>query len=93
MTVQKPEIHGPPAYYTQDWNEARASVQKLSALKPQLVITGHGVAMHGVEMQEALAKLAANFDQIALPEHGKYLDRPASIGSGREYDLGDTKRN
>jgi glyoxylase-like metal-dependent hydrolase (beta-lactamase superfamily II) len=93
VALQKPEIHGPPAYYTQDWAEAKASVRTLSALEPDLVVSGHGVAMRGEEMKQALAQLASGFDTIAAPEHGKYLERPAGIGSGREYDLGDVKRN
>jgi hypothetical protein len=32
-----------------------------------LVVTGHGPAMRGVEMREALKLLAHDFDQIARP--------------------------
>ncbi len=67
VLTQKPEMHGPPRYYTPDWDQARESVRKLSALEPELVISGHGQAMQGVEMREALRQLAADFDQIARP--------------------------
>jgi glyoxylase-like metal-dependent hydrolase (beta-lactamase superfamily II) len=77
VLTQKPEIHGPPMYFTPNWDAARESVVKLAALQPELVITGHGPAMHGPMMREALSTLARNFDQIAVPEHGRYVDSPA----------------
>ena len=85
VTVQKPEMHGPPAYYTQDWEAARESVRKLAALEPELVVTGHGPAMQGPEMREALHHLARNFDEIAVPESGKYVRDPAKAGTSDAY--------
>ena len=85
VAAQKPEMHGPPMYYTQDWNAARESVQRLAALEPELVITGHGLAMQGPEMRAALHQLAQNFDSIAVPEDGKYVREPASLESGGAY--------
>ena len=73
VAVQSPELHGPPAYFTTDWGEARTSVQKLSRLMPELVITGHGPAMRGESMREALELLASKFDRIAVPQRGKYV--------------------
>jgi glyoxylase-like metal-dependent hydrolase (beta-lactamase superfamily II) len=73
VLVQRPELHGPPQYYTPDWERARDSVQRLAALKPELVITGHGPAMRGIRMQAALDLLARDFDRIAVPEHGRYV--------------------
>jgi len=73
VAVQRPELHGPPKYYTPDWASAKESVQRLAALEPELVITGHGQAMRGSEMREALHILARDFDQIAVPEHGRYV--------------------
>lgn len=77
VAVQKPEIHGPPMYYTPDWVQARQSVERLAALKPELVVTGHGPAMEGPEMQQALQTLARDFAHIAVPEHGRYV--PPSV--------------
>lgn len=71
--TQRMEVHGPPMYYTSDWAAARESVRQLAALEPETVITGHGRAMHGQEMREALHKLAQEFDEIALPESSRYL--------------------
>ncbi len=75
VATQQPEMHGPPKYYTPDWVSARASVQTLAALEPEVAVTGHGPAMRGAEMRAALHLLARDFDQIAVPEHGQYVDR------------------
>jgi glyoxylase-like metal-dependent hydrolase (beta-lactamase superfamily II) len=85
VTIQKPELHGPPMYYTPDWIEARDSVVMLSGLEPELILTGHGPAMKGPVMRTALHALAASFDEVAIPPEGKYVKNPAGIGSGREY--------
>ena len=70
VATQKPEMHGPPRYFTPDWISARRSVEKLAALEPKLVITGHGRAMAGPEMLDALHQLADHFDTIAVPKRG-----------------------
>jgi len=67
---QEGEINGPPMYYTQDWQQARATVEQLAALEPELVITGHGPAMRGSGMRAALHRLARNFERIAIPDAG-----------------------
>jgi glyoxylase-like metal-dependent hydrolase (beta-lactamase superfamily II) len=77
VAVQKPEMHGPPMYYTQDWERARDSVQRLAQLQPELVITGHGRALQGELMREALTALGRRFDEVAVPEHGRYVGTPA----------------
>jgi glyoxylase-like metal-dependent hydrolase (beta-lactamase superfamily II) len=82
--VQSPELHGPPMYYTQDWEAARESVRQLATLEPELVITGHGRAMQGERLREALHTLARDFDEIAVPEHGRYVRDPARPGGPNE---------
>jgi glyoxylase-like metal-dependent hydrolase (beta-lactamase superfamily II) len=77
VAVQKPEMHGPPAYYTQDWEGARASVRELAALEPELAVTGHGRAMQGPALREGLRTLARDFDRVAVPDRGRYVDDPA----------------
>jgi glyoxylase-like metal-dependent hydrolase (beta-lactamase superfamily II) len=77
VLVQSPELHGPPMYYTTDWENARASVRKLAALEPEVVVTGHGPAMRGPELRQALHKLARDFDMIAVPSEGRYVGDPA----------------
>jgi glyoxylase-like metal-dependent hydrolase (beta-lactamase superfamily II) len=84
--TQAGEMHGPPAYFTQDWAAARASVMRLAALEPENLVPGHGRAMHGSEMRVALARLAEDFDSEALPSHGRYVDRPARAADGSAYD-------
>lgn len=73
VALQRTEIHGPPTYFTSDWGAARQSVERLAALEPELVITGHGRALADAEMRMALHTLANDFDRIAVPEHGRYV--------------------
>jgi glyoxylase-like metal-dependent hydrolase (beta-lactamase superfamily II) len=85
VATQRPAMHGPPMYYTQNWEEARGSVERLAALEPELAITGHGPAMRGAEMRAALHTLARDFQRIATPEHGRYVEEPARAESGTAY--------
>ncbi len=75
--TQNPEMHGPPQYFTPDWVSARASVERLAALDPELAVTGHGRAMRGAGMRDALHTLARDFNRVAVPDHGRYVDTPA----------------
>jgi glyoxylase-like metal-dependent hydrolase (beta-lactamase superfamily II) len=77
VMTQETEIHGPPMYYTPDWDSARESVRRLAALEPEAVITGHGRPLHGEEMRRALHRLADNFVEIAVPKHGRYVEHSA----------------
>lgn len=74
VLVQKSEVQGPPRYLTTDWNAAWESVKKLKELRPTLVIPGHGSAMEGEELREGLKELVQNFDKIAIPDQGKYVE-------------------
>jgi glyoxylase-like metal-dependent hydrolase (beta-lactamase superfamily II) len=74
VLIQAPELHGPPMYFTPDWNAARESVRRLAALQPETVVTGHGRPMAGAPMRNALDMLARDFDEIAVPRQGKYVD-------------------
>lgn len=67
VALQQPELHGPPMYYTADWDAAQHSVERLASLEPELVITGHGPALQGEKMRAALQTLARDFKQIAVP--------------------------
>ena len=75
--TQRPEIHGPPAYFTPDWFSARRSVELLAALEPWRVATGHGPPLEGEEMLEGLRRLARDFDRLAMPQRGRYVRQPA----------------
>ena len=72
--TQEQEISGPPRYLTPDWKAARESVTKLSKLKPKIAITGHGLPMTGDLLTSNLHLLVNDFDAIALPNYGKYVD-------------------
>jgi len=85
VVTQEMELHGPPAYFTQNWQQARSSVEMLAALEPEVAVTGHGRAMRGAEMRNALHTLAANFDQISVPDHGHYVTHPISAETGTAY--------
>ncbi len=74
---QRPGIHGPPAYYTPDWVSARRSVEALAALEPEVAATGHGVPLRGPEMRAELHRLAREFDALAVPRSGRYVNAPA----------------
>lgn len=73
VLTQKVELHGPPAYFTPDWISARMSVEKLAALKPDTIATGHGQPLRGVGMQQKLETLARDFNRIAVPAQGRYV--------------------
>ena len=74
---QRPEVHGPPAYFTPDWRAAGASVRALAALEPEVAATGHGVPLAGPAMRARLRRLARDFERAAVPEHGRYVGHPA----------------
>ncbi len=67
--AQQTELHGPPAYFTSDWDQARQSVQRLASLAPTTVAPGHGKPLAGASVPGALRKLAAEFEQIAVPKN------------------------
>ncbi|MBN8873909.1 MAG: MBL fold metallo-hydrolase [Rhodospirillales bacterium] len=83
VMTQAPELHGPPMYYTPDWEAARESVRRLAALEPELVVTGHGPAMQGPAMRDALHRLADGFDEIAVPKHGHYVPPRVQVDAPR----------
>lgn len=74
VLTQEQEISGPPRYLTTDWKAAKESVMKLEALKPSVAVTGHGLPMSGDLLSESLERLVREFDTIALPDYGKYVD-------------------
>ena len=75
VMTQNEEISGPPAYLTTDWQAAEKSVKRLRDLKPSLVIPSHGQPMKGEELKRHLDLLVTHFDQIAVPEQGRFVDR------------------
>ncbi|RKR83933.1 glyoxylase-like metal-dependent hydrolase (beta-lactamase superfamily II) [Mucilaginibacter gracilis] len=80
------KLSGPPKYLTTDWAAAAQSVRKLYQLEPRTVATGHGYTMRGKELQTELKNLADNFEDIAIPANGRYVQVPAMADAdGVEY--------
>jgi glyoxylase-like metal-dependent hydrolase (beta-lactamase superfamily II) len=75
VLTQEQEISGPPRYLTTDWKAAKESVKKLEALKPTVAITGHGLPMSDDLLTTSLQTLVSEFDQLAVPDYGKYVDK------------------
>lgn len=75
--TQKKEISGPPKYFTPNWLAAAISVKKLRDLKPETAGTGHGPSMQGEELTQGLGDLVNNFQEMAIPEQGRYIHEPA----------------
>jgi glyoxylase-like metal-dependent hydrolase (beta-lactamase superfamily II) len=80
VLTQHPVIHGPPTYFTTDWQAARESVQRLAELKPTRAITGHGLPVTMPRLGHILHVLSTQFDQFAIPEDGRYV-RAAAIAN------------
>jgi len=74
VIVQEKEINGPPRYLTTDWDAAKESVKKLEALKPLFAVTGHGHPISGEELSNGLTILLKEFDHIAVPDYGHYVE-------------------
>lgn len=77
VLTQRRELHGPPAYFTQDWDRARDSVRALAALTPEWIVSGHGEPCPGSAVRDELAALARDFDALERPGFGRYARQPA----------------
>ena len=85
VAMGRTELHGPPMYFTHDWIAAKAAVERLAALGPDLLLTGHDKALEGPAMQAALDELARRFDSIAYPPDALYRLHPARAEDGTAY--------
>jgi glyoxylase-like metal-dependent hydrolase (beta-lactamase superfamily II) len=81
VATQRPEVHGPPAYFTTDWDRARESARTLAALEPEILATSHGVPLRGESMRRELHDLVEHFDEVARPRHGRYVREPAIVNA------------
>ncbi len=75
ILAQRAELHGPPAYFTNDWAAVKTSVLKLASLQPSAIASGHGKPIVGDTAAEALQEFAQHFDELGIPAHGKYVHR------------------
>lgn len=70
-------VRRPPAYYTPDWRAAGRSVELLAGLHPETAATGHGRPMRGPELRRELEELARDWQKLAVPPWGRYVNQPA----------------
>ena len=77
VMTQQEVLHGPPMYFTPDWEAAASSVRLLASLNPLVAATGHGIPLRGAKMRLGLQALARSFEKRAVPRHGVYADQPA----------------
>lgn len=74
MMSGKPVLNGPPEYFTPDWIEALKSIDKLAALRPQVLASGHGEPLYYRGLELDLIDFA---DRYQPPRHGRYVETPA----------------
>ncbi|MFC9709583.1 MBL fold metallo-hydrolase [Paenibacillus sp. NPDC056933] len=74
VLLQDKQLHGPPAYFTTDWQAAHQSVRHIRRLQPKVVVTGHGHTLTGDMLRGSLKQLDLEFEETAVPDHGKYVD-------------------
>lgn len=89
VMAQKEEIHGPPAYFTINWEEAGKSIKRLVELDPSIVITGHGKPMNGMELARQLGRLSRDFETDSIPEQGRYVEHPIPVAQKTIEDKPD----
>jgi glyoxylase-like metal-dependent hydrolase (beta-lactamase superfamily II) len=77
VATQQLELHGPPAYYTQNWYAAAQSVRTLADQRPSALVSGHGRPMSGPSLRSALIDLADRFERDEVPRRGRYVRQPA----------------
>jgi glyoxylase-like metal-dependent hydrolase (beta-lactamase superfamily II) len=74
VLLQDKQLHGPPAYFTTNWQEAHRSVQQIRHLEPKMAVTGHGHVLSGEMLRESLQALDQHFEEEAVPKQGEYVD-------------------
>lgn len=85
VATQAAELHGPPRYFTHDWEAAARSVRTLAALDPEIAVTGHGLPAGGPGLRDAPGLLATHFERVAVPVGGRYVGHPQRAEDGSAY--------
>jgi glyoxylase-like metal-dependent hydrolase (beta-lactamase superfamily II) len=80
LLLQRPGLSGPPRYTSWSWGRAKESVAALAALEPNVLATGHGEPMTGVETAAAVRAFAAHFS-------GRSADRHSSDAAGQHPEI------
>lgn len=70
---QTVELRPPPAYFTCDWRSAYSSIDRLRALSPVILASGHGLPLRGHEWRRELDVLVTDFPRRGLPPNGRYV--------------------
>ena len=52
VLTQPPELHGPPAYFTEDFVTAADSIRRLALLHPRVIAPGHGKPLAGPDVEK-----------------------------------------
>ncbi|RCR70822.1 MBL fold metallo-hydrolase [Larkinella punicea] len=87
VMTQKEELHGPPAYFTIDWEAAKRSIQELAALNPTSAGTGHGKAIQGIQLPQLLEDLILHFENREVPKNGRYTKQPVHSNAEGIVDM------
>lgn len=66
-------LWGPPEYFTPDWVSSLRSIDKLAALRPKILATGHGQPIYHRGLELDLIQFA---DKYHPPRHGRYISEP-----------------
>ena len=77
VATQRPELNGPPKYWTTDWQAAARSVRTLAELKPTTLVSGHGAPLQGLRLFQAFGRLTSRFEAEQVPHGGRYATTPA----------------
>lgn len=85
VMMQRREIHGPPRYFTIDWQAAERSFALLAGLMPEVVLSGHGQPLRGEALRRALLTVSAGFNWSERPAGGRYAVKPATAHEGSAY--------
>jgi glyoxylase-like metal-dependent hydrolase (beta-lactamase superfamily II) len=64
--AQVPELHGPPAYFTADPEQASHSIRILANLHPRVIAPGHGRPIAGAQVEQRLEQFAAAYGAIGI---------------------------
>ena len=72
------------APFTCDWQAARASIEELAKLRPNVIGCGHGIPMSDPEVPERMENFARRF---RAPRSGRYVRQPAQTDENGIVDL------
>jgi hypothetical protein len=72
------------APFTCDWQAARASIEELAKLRPNVIGCGHGIPMSDPELPERMENFAQRF---RAPRSGRYVRQAAQTDENGIVDL------